>query len=53
MSWILGTAWEVLVLCLAVWIAIKHVRELQQPTGWAVSDCFMILMRSHVFYFAR
>ncbi|KAG2135105.1 hypothetical protein DEU56DRAFT_981191 [Suillus clintonianus] len=30
MTWILGTVWEVLALCLAVWIAVKHFRELRQ-----------------------
>jgi hypothetical protein len=51
---ILGFAWETLALSLAVWIAIKHFRELQRTsTGWAVGDCFTILMQTHVFYFAR
>ena len=46
--------WEALVLCLAVWIAVKHFRELRgTPTGWTVGDCFTILIRSHAFYFAR
>jgi hypothetical protein len=27
-TWILGTVWEVLTLCLAVWIAVKHFLEL-------------------------
>jgi len=52
-TWILGTTWEILALCLAVWISVKHFRELQRPsTGWAVTDCFTILIKSHVFYFA-
>jgi len=49
-TWILGTVWEVLTLSLAVWIAIKHFREL--PTGWTIEDCFKVLIRSHVLYFA-
>jgi hypothetical protein len=54
MTWVFSTAWEVLTLSLAVWIAVKHFRELQRPsTGWAVGDCFTILMETHVFYFAR
>jgi hypothetical protein len=54
MAWILGTAWAILVLCLAVRIAIKHFRELQQAsTGWAIWDCFTILLKTHVLYFAR
>jgi hypothetical protein len=53
-TWILGTAWEVLALSLAIWIAVKHFRALQRPsTGWAVRDYFTILMKTHVFYFAR
>jgi VanZ family protein len=53
-TWILGSAWETLALSLAVWIAIKHFRELQRTsTGWAVGDCYTILMQTHVFYFAR
>jgi len=53
MNWILGTAWEIIVLCLAVWIAVKHFHELQRPsTGWTVGDCFTILVKTHVFYFA-
>ncbi|KAG1743999.1 uncharacterized protein EDB91DRAFT_1246883 [Suillus paluster] len=28
-SWIFDSAWEVLALCLAVWIAVKHFRELR------------------------
>jgi hypothetical protein len=53
-TWILGATWEILALCLAVWIAVKHFRELQQAsTGWAVGDCFTVLIETHVFYFAR
>ncbi|KAG1775264.1 hypothetical protein EV702DRAFT_453665 [Suillus placidus] len=29
-SWILAAVWEVIALCLAVWIAVKHFRELRQ-----------------------
>jgi len=51
-TWVLGTAWEVFTLSLAIWIAVKHFRELHRPTtGWAVGDCFTILMKTHVFYF--
>jgi hypothetical protein len=53
-TWVLGTAWEIIALCLAVWISVKHFRELQRPsTGWAVGDCFTVLIETHVFYFAR
>jgi len=53
-TWILGTAWETIALCLAVWIAVKHFRELQRAsTRWAVGDCFTVLIKTHVFYFAR
>ncbi|KAG2048445.1 hypothetical protein BDR06DRAFT_1024446 [Suillus hirtellus] len=50
---ILSAVWEVLVLCLAVWIAVRHFRELRQhSTGGIIEDCFTVLMRTHVVYFA-
>ncbi|KAG1771954.1 hypothetical protein EV702DRAFT_628496 [Suillus placidus] len=53
MTWILATVWEVLALCLAVWIAIKHFRELRlHSTNGIIGDCFTILMKTHVSYFA-
>ncbi|KAG2117045.1 uncharacterized protein F5147DRAFT_768429 [Suillus discolor] len=50
---VISTAvWEILVLFLAVWIVIKHFRELRQsPTGSTVGDCLTILIESHTFYF--
>jgi preprotein translocase subunit SecG len=52
-TWILTTVWEVLALCLAAWIVIKHVRELQRTsTGSSIGDCFRVLIKTHVFYFA-
>ncbi|KAG2041390.1 hypothetical protein BDR03DRAFT_946383 [Suillus americanus] len=52
-NWILIIAWEVLILCLAVWIAVRHFRELQYPsTGSVVGDCFTVLIKTHVLYFA-
>ncbi|KAG2340773.1 hypothetical protein BDR05DRAFT_488936 [Suillus weaverae] len=52
-TWILSTAWEVLALCLAVWVVFKHFRELQQlPTGWSIGDCFAVLIKTHLLYFA-
>jgi len=53
MTWILGAVWEALALVLAVWIAVKHFRELRRETTWAFGDCFTILVKTHVFYFAR
>ncbi|KAG2033194.1 hypothetical protein BDR03DRAFT_968213 [Suillus americanus] len=51
--WGLGILWEVLALCLAVWIAVKHFRELRQhSTGGIMGDCFKVLMQTHVSYFA-
>ncbi|KAG1790641.1 uncharacterized protein HD556DRAFT_1310427 [Suillus plorans] len=53
MTWILGTAWEVLALCLAVWIAVKHFRELRRDsTRSIIVDCFTVLMQTHASYFA-
>jgi hypothetical protein len=52
MTWILGTVWEVLAMCLAVWIAVKHFRELRQhSTSGIIGDCFTVLMKTHVSYF--
>ncbi|KAG2046741.1 hypothetical protein BDR06DRAFT_964704 [Suillus hirtellus] len=52
-SWIIGTAWEVLTLCLAVRIAVKHFRELQRHSaGQIIKDCFTVLLKTHVGYFA-
>lgn len=51
--WILATIWEVVALGLAVWIVVKHFRELQPPsTGWTIEDCFTVLIKTHVLYFA-
>ncbi|KAG1784714.1 uncharacterized protein HD556DRAFT_202471 [Suillus plorans] len=55
MVWILITVWEVLALCLSVWIAVKHfydLRRLGPSTGSTIGDCFRVLMQSHVLYFA-
>ncbi|KAG2087370.1 uncharacterized protein F5147DRAFT_841443 [Suillus discolor] len=55
MVWTLNTVWEVLALCLSVWIAVKHFRELRRlslSTGSTIKDCFRVLIQSHVLYFA-
>ncbi|KAG1774461.1 hypothetical protein EV702DRAFT_524941 [Suillus placidus] len=55
MVWVLNTVWEVLALCLSVWIAVKHFRELRRlgpSTGSTIGDCFRVLIKSHVLYFA-
>ncbi|KAG2030827.1 hypothetical protein BDR03DRAFT_1016718 [Suillus americanus] len=53
MTWMLDTVWEVLALCLAVWIAVKHFHELRQhSTRGIIRDCFTVLMQTHVSYFA-
>ncbi|KAG0691922.1 hypothetical protein DFH29DRAFT_1074126 [Suillus ampliporus] len=52
-TWIFATIWEVLALCLAIWIAVKHFRELRrQSAGGIIGDCFTVLMKTHVGYFA-
>ncbi|KAG2141192.1 uncharacterized protein EDB93DRAFT_1105791 [Suillus bovinus] len=55
MTWILPAVWEALALRLAIRIAFKRLRELQRPlTGWLdAGDCFAVLTKSHVIYFAR
>ncbi|KAG2140615.1 hypothetical protein DEU56DRAFT_797697 [Suillus clintonianus] len=41
--------WEILALCLALWIVIKHFCEVRQmPTG---GDSFMVLIKGHVLDF--
>ncbi|KAG1830643.1 hypothetical protein EV424DRAFT_270074 [Suillus variegatus] len=55
MVWILDTVWEVLALCLSVWVAVKHFRELRRlgpSTGSTIGDCFRVLIQSHFLYFA-
>ncbi|KAG1770987.1 hypothetical protein EDD22DRAFT_12179 [Suillus occidentalis] len=45
----------VLALCLSVWIAVKHFRDLRSlgpSTGSIIGDCFRVLIKSHVLYFA-
>lgn len=52
MTWILCTIWEVLILCLAIWIVVKHFREVQQlSTGGTITNCFMVLTKIHMIYF--
>ncbi|KAG1720722.1 uncharacterized protein EDB91DRAFT_323910 [Suillus paluster] len=52
-SWIFTIVWEVLALFLAVWIAVKRFRELRQSSrGGIIEDCFTVLIRTHVVYFA-
>jgi len=56
MTWMLDTAWEILALCLSMWIAVKHFRDLRRlgsSTGSKIEDCFRVLIESHVLYFAR
>ncbi|KAG1739495.1 uncharacterized protein EDB91DRAFT_1284693, partial [Suillus paluster] len=53
--WILTAVWEVLALCLAVWIAVKHFRDLRSlgpSTGSIIENCFTVLIKSHMLYFA-
>lgn len=46
--------WEILALCLAGWTTVKHFRELRQyPAGGMIWDCFKVLIKSHLVYFAR
>ncbi|KAG2341856.1 hypothetical protein BDR05DRAFT_964922 [Suillus weaverae] len=51
-TWILEIVWEVVTLCFAVWIAVKHFRELRRySAGGIIRDCFAVLMKTHVVYF--
>ncbi|KAG1908022.1 uncharacterized protein F5891DRAFT_223255 [Suillus fuscotomentosus] len=51
LTWILCTVWEVVTLCLAVCVAVKHFRELRRHSaGGMIGDCFKVLMKSHVVF---
>ncbi|KAG2107486.1 uncharacterized protein F5147DRAFT_774315 [Suillus discolor] len=51
--WIIFIVWEVLALCLVVWIGVKHFRELRlHAAGGVIGDFFTVLMKAHVVYFA-
>ncbi|KAG2029462.1 hypothetical protein BDR03DRAFT_694848 [Suillus americanus] len=52
MVWMLNTVWEVLALCLAIWIAVKHFRDLRRLGSSTIGNCFRVLIKSHVLYFA-
>ncbi|KAG1837783.1 hypothetical protein DFJ58DRAFT_846320 [Suillus subalutaceus] len=55
MVWMLNTIWQVLALCLSVWIAMKHFRHLRRlgpSKGSTIGDCFRVLIKSRVLYFA-
>jgi hypothetical protein len=51
-EYVAGLIWEIITLSLAVWIVIKHFRELRQQSRWNIRDCFTVLIQTHVFYFA-
>lgn len=54
-TWILAIAFEIIVLCLAVWSAIKQLRELRQHSIKCIfSDrsTVTVLMKTHLSYFA-
>ncbi|KAG2075462.1 hypothetical protein BDR04DRAFT_42506 [Suillus decipiens] len=47
MFWTPITVWEVLVLCLSLWITVKHfhdLRKLGPLTGSTIGDCFKVLI---------
>ncbi|KAG2369118.1 hypothetical protein BDR07DRAFT_1389629 [Suillus spraguei] len=53
MTWILCTIWEVFILCLAVWVAVKHFCELPKPLrARTIGDCLTVVIKTHVVYFA-
>ncbi|KAG2339897.1 hypothetical protein BDR05DRAFT_967513 [Suillus weaverae] len=52
-TWILRLVWEVLVMCLVVWIVVKHFRQLRPSSqSGIIGDCFAVLMKTHTMYFA-
>lgn len=51
-AWGIATAWELTTLCLAVWIVVKHLRELKQPLArLTLRNYFRVLIETHAFYF--
>lgn len=51
-AWILRMVWEVLVMCLVVWVVVKHFRQLRLSSqAGIIGDCFTILMKTHAVYF--
>lgn len=50
--YILNTAWEVLALCLAAWSALNQFRDLRRFGTSTFGDCFTVLIKSHLLYFA-
>lgn len=54
MAWTLATIWELLALCLALWVVVKHFRELQRPSRGrrSIGNWFTALIKTHVLYFA-
>ncbi|KAG2042029.1 hypothetical protein BDR03DRAFT_620144 [Suillus americanus] len=53
-TWVIGTAWEALTLCLAVRIAVQHFREINRlgrSTTSTIGDCFTVLIKSQVLHF--
>lgn len=51
--WMLNIIWEVLALCLALWISVKHFRQRSRSSaGRVVEDCFTVLIKTHMLYFA-
>ncbi|KAG2048455.1 hypothetical protein BDR06DRAFT_1013021 [Suillus hirtellus] len=51
--WGFITLWEVITMCLAIWIAVKHFQELRRLSGRrTIGDCFTVLIQSHLVYFA-
>jgi hypothetical protein len=50
-TWILATVWEVLVLCLTIWIAVIHLRERRSKRS-TIGNYLVVLAKYQVFYFA-
>lgn len=54
-TWAITAAWEVLALCLALWITAKRFRDLRRlgtSIGSTIGDCLTMLIKSHLLYFA-
>jgi hypothetical protein len=54
MYFVLVIIWEIIAMCLAGWVTVKHTREMRRHSaGGTIRGCFIVLMKSHCIYFVR
>ncbi|KAG1861627.1 hypothetical protein F4604DRAFT_1787223 [Suillus subluteus] len=53
MTWILSTVWEVLALCLAVWITVNNFHEMRRhSTRGIIGDVFLAISCFQIGFFS-